>query len=107
MTGDEKVGAAPRAVRAGHLLRIGGYLDMAILAMWTVNPRADLIMGMAEASVRGEGPAPEDEALLRRLHALISEAREYRDADDFPAAMARMRVADDLVSLAVIRLTGE
>lgn len=95
------------SIRTGHLLRIGGYLDMAILAMWTVNPRADLIMGMAEASVRGEGPTPDDETLLRKLHALISEAREYRAADDFPAAMARMRVADDLVSLAVIRLTGE
>jgi hypothetical protein len=98
---------ANASVRAGHLLRVAGYLDMAILAMWTVNPRADVIMGMAEASVRGEGPAPEDEKLLRRLHALVAEARGYYAEDEFPAAMARMRIADDLVALEIIRITGE
>jgi len=97
-------------VRVGHLMRIGGYLDYAILSMWTGNKRADVIMGMAAASVRAPGPGgPEgpDEELLARLRDLIAEAREYFEAGDFSAAMARMRVAEDLTALHVIRLTGE
>ncbi len=97
-------------LRVGHLMRIGGYLDYAILSMWTAHQRADVIMGMAEASVRGAGPGgPEgpDEDLLARLRSLIGEARKYYEAGDFPAAMARMRVAEDLTALHAIRLTGE
>ncbi len=97
-------------LRVSHLMRIGGYLDYAILSMWTGHQRADVIMGMAEASVRGAGPGgPEgpDEDLLARLRGLIGEAREYYESGDFPAAMARMRVAEDLTALQAIRLTGE
>jgi hypothetical protein len=99
----------PLELRVGHLLRISSYLDYAILSMWTER-RAQVVMGMAEASVRGAGPGgPEgpDEELLGQLRDLIAEAREYHAADDFPAAMARMRVAEDLVALRVIGLTGE
>ncbi len=103
-------GEAGLDLRVGHLMRIGGYLDYAILSMWTGHGRADVIMGMAEASVRGDGPGgPEgpDRELLARLRVLIGEAREYYEAGDFPAAMARMRVAEDLTALHAIRLTGE
>ncbi|MDQ3922158.1 MAG: hypothetical protein M3248_07425 [Actinomycetota bacterium] len=99
----------PLNLRIGHLLRINGYLDMAILSMWAVHERAAVAMGMAEASVRGAGPGGEggpDEGFLAKLRDLIGEAREYYAADDFPAAMARMRVAEDLVVLRIIRLTG-
>jgi hypothetical protein len=100
---------APLDLRVGHLLRISSYLDMATLSMWAQR-RAEVVMGMAEASVKGYGPGgPEgpDEKLLARLRDLIGEAREYYAADDFPAAMARMRVAEDLVCLHTIRITRE
>lgn len=106
MTGEK----ATLDLRVGHLMRIGGYLDYAILSMWTGNKRADVIMGMAAASVRETGPGgPEgpDEELLTQLRDLIREAREHFEAGDFPAAMARMRVAEDLTALHAIRLTGE
>ena len=106
MTGEK----ATLDLRVGHLMRIGGYLDYAILSMWTGHQRADVLMGMAVASVRAPGPGgPEgpDEELLARLRYLIAEAREHYEAGDFPAAMARMRVAEDLTSLHAIRLTGE
>ena len=96
-------------LRVGHLLRIGSYLDYAILSMW-MRRRAEVVMGMAEASVRGAGPGgPDgpDEELLVELRGLIGEAREYYAADNFLAAMARMRVAEDLVALHTIRITGE
>ena len=102
--------AVPLELRIGHLLRISSYLDMAILSMWAVQRRAAVVMGMAEASVRGLGPGGAegpDEELLARLRDLVGEAREHYAADDFPAAMARMRVADDLVSLRIVRLAGE
>jgi hypothetical protein len=96
----------PLELRVGHLLRISGYLDMAILSMWGQR-RAGIALGMAEASVRGAGPGdPEgpDEGLLATLRGLVGEAREYHASDDFPAAMARMRVAEDLVAVRLIRL---
>ncbi len=99
----------PLELRVGHFLRISGYLEYAVLSMWTER-RAQVVMGMAEASVRGAGPGgPKgpDEELLARLRDLIGEAREYHAAGDFPAAMARMRVAEDLVALHIIRLVGE
>ncbi len=99
----------PLELRVGHLLRVDGYLDIAILSMWGER-RAGIALGMAEASVRGTGPGgPEgpEEELLARLRDLVGEAREYYARDDFPAAMARMRVAEDLVALHIIRLTGE
>ena len=106
-------GPAPEKVslrlRVGHLLRISSYLDIAVLAMWT-GRRAEVLMGMAEASVKGYGPGGErgpDEKLLAKLRCLVGEAREYHAGNDFPAAMARMRVAEDFVALRIIRLTGE
>ncbi len=107
--GEAVSGGVPLELRVGHLLRVSGYLDMAILSMWA-DRRAGIALGMAEASVRGAGPGgPEgpDEELLAKLRSLVGEAREYHAADHFPAAMARMRVADDLVALHVIHLVGE
>ena len=49
------------AVRMAYLLRIHSYLDIAIVSMWTVSPRVDVMLGMAEASLRGESPGGEDE----------------------------------------------
>ena len=93
-------------LRVGHLLRISGYLEVAIIAMWTESPRALVMMSMAEASLRGEGPGGEDEDLLERLRALVEEARGYYAGGDFPAAMARMRVAQDLVDLQIVAISG-
>ena len=94
-------------LRTGHLLRINGYLNMAILSMWMRSPRADLLMGMAEASARGGGPGGSDEELLEKLRALIRESREFLDDGDFAPAVGRMRVAQDLTALGIIRLSGE
>ena len=99
-----------RGLRVGHLSRISSYLDWAVVGMWAVQRRAGIMMGMAEASLRHPGPGGEhgpDEDLLRRLRGLVTEAREYYAADDFPAAMARMRVAQDLVALRIIALAEE
>ena len=104
-----KNGAVPVPLRVGHLSRIDTYLDWAILSMWLGTKRAPIVIGMAEASARGEGPGGEqgpDEDLLVRLRALIGEAREHYVAGDFPAAMARMRVAHDLVSMRVVVISG-
>ena len=100
---------SPLELRVGHFLRISSYLDYAMLSMWAER-RPQVVMGMAEASVRGVGPEGAegpDEEILTRLRNLIGEAREYHAADEFSAAMARMRVADDLVALHTIRLCGE
>ena len=94
------------ALRAGHLERIGVYFTMAILTMWQSSPRARIVMGMARASVRGKGPGGSDEELLGQLRALVSEAIDYYEQNEFPAAMARMRVAHDLIGLQVIRIAG-
>ena len=99
----------PVGLRVGHLLRINSYLDYAMLSMWAER-RAPVVMGMTEASVRGAGPGgPDgpDEEILVRLRNLLGEAREYHAADNFMAAMCRMRVAQDLVVLHIIRLSGE
>jgi len=93
-------------LRVGHLLRVSSYLGIAVISMWTENPRTLLTIGMVEASLRGEGPGGKDEDLLERLRALVEEAREYYASDDFPAAMARMRVAQDLLDLRIVTLTG-
>ena len=95
---------ATTGLRVGHLLRITGYLEIATIAMWTESPRTLVMMGMAEASVRGEGPGGKDEDLLLKLRALVGEARDYYTGGDFPAAMARMRVAQDLTDLRIVAL---
>lgn len=102
-----ETGKQAAALRVGHFERIGTYFSMAILSMWQVNPRARIVMGMAEASVRGKGPGGEDERLLEQLRALVSEAIDYYEKNDFPPSMARMRTAHDLVGLHIIRLAGE
>ena len=110
MSGADGKASVPVSLRVGHLSRIDTYLDWAILSMWLGTKRAAIVIGMAEASMRGHGPGgPDgpDEGLLVRLRALVAEAREHYAAGDFPAAMARMRVAHDLVSLHAIRLSGE
>ena len=103
MTEMEKQSAA---LRVGHLERIGAYFTMAILSMWQSHPRAKIVMGMAQASVRGKGPEGEDEELLEQLRALISEAIDYYERNEFPPSMARMRVAHDLVGLHIIRISA-
>ena len=94
-------------LRVGHLLRVSGYLEIAIISMWTGHPRTDMTIGMVEASIRNEGPGGEDEDLLERLRALVEEARGYYAGGDFPAAMARMRVAQDLVDLRIVAISEE
>ena len=93
-------------LRAGHLLRVSSYLEIAIVSMWMEGRRTDVTIGMVEASLRGEAPGGKDEDLLERLRALVEEARSYHAGGDFPAAMARMRVAQDLVDLRIIALAG-
>ncbi len=108
-SGEYALEKAPVELRVGHLLRINSYLDYAMLSMWAER-RARVVMGMTEASVRGAGPGgtggPDEEVLIR-LRDLIGEALEYHEAGDFPAAMCRMRIAQDLVTLRIIRLSGE
>ena len=98
---------ADSALRTAHLLRIDSYMDIAILAMWTASPRVDSILGMAEASLRGGSPGGEDDKLIEKLRALVREGREYLAGGDFSVAMGRMRVAHDLLSLHLIRLSNE
>ncbi len=93
-------------LRVGHLLRVSGYLEIAIISMWTGYPRTDVTIGMVEASIRKGGPGGKDEDLLERLRALVEEARDYYAGGDFPAAMARMRVAQDLVDLRILTHAG-
>ena len=95
---------ADAALRTAHLLRIDSYMDIAIVAIWTASPRVDVMIGMAEASLRGESPGGKDDELLEKLRALIREGRAYLSEGDFPVAMGRMRVAHDLLSLHIIRL---
>lgn len=92
--------------RAAHLLRIHSYMDIAIISMWTNNPRVDVMLGMVEGSLRGDSPANADDDLLGRLRDLVHEGRGYLADGEFPAAMARMRVAQDLLALYLIRLPG-
>lgn len=103
-TGKETASAA---LRIGHLLRIQSYMTMAILSMWQASPRASAIIGMAQASVTGKGPEGHEEETLETLRALVREALEHYEKKDFPAAMSRMRVANDLVSLQIIRLVED
>ncbi len=98
---------ASTALRVGHLLRIQSYLGMAILSMWQASPRASAIVGMARASLRGEGPGGNDGETLGTLRTLIEEAAEYYEDGDFPAAMTRMRVANDLTAFHIIEIAGE
>ena len=93
-------------LRVGHLLRVSSYVEIAVISLWTGSPRTVVTMGMVEASLRGDGPGGKDEDLLERLRALVGEARDYHADDDFPAAMARMRVAQDLVDLRIVVLAG-
>lgn len=102
-----KTGETDAALRVAHLLRIDGYLDMAMLGMWAAAERGPSILGMADASLRHPGPDERDEELLGLVRTLFEEAREYRTAGDFPAMMCRMRVAEDLLALRIIELTGE
>ncbi len=93
-------------LRVGHLLRVSSYLEIAIISMWTENARTDLTIGMVEASLRGAAPGGNDDDLLERIRALVEEARGYNAGGDFPAAMARLRVAQDLLDLRIVALAG-
>ena len=93
-----------KPTRTAHLLRIHSYMDIAILGMWTNNPRVDVLLGMAEASLRGDSPANIDDDLLSQVRELVKEGRAYLADGEFPAAMARMRAAQDLLALYLIRL---
>ena len=107
MVSIEAGGRADAALRTAHLLRIDSYIDYAIISMWTTSPRVDVMIGMVEASLKGESPGGKDDELLEKLRALVSEARAYLSEGDFPVAMGRMRVAHDLLSLHIIRISGE
>jgi hypothetical protein len=93
-------------LRTGRLLRVEGYLDGAIMALWAAPERADLMLGMAEASLRGVGEDDPDGETFGLLRGLLGEARGHHAGGRFAAAMARMRVAQDVVSLRIIRLSG-
>ena len=95
------------ALRTAHLIRIDSYMDIAILAMWIASPRVDVMLGMVEASLRGASPGGKDDELLENLRALVKEGREYLAGGDFFVAMGRMRTAHDLLSMHIIRLSGE
>jgi len=95
------------ALRTAHLLRINSYMDIAILSMWTMSPRVDTMIGMVEASLRGESPGGEDDDRLEKVRALVREGREYLSGGEFSVAMGRMRVAHDILALHIIRLSGE
>jgi hypothetical protein len=92
------------ATRTAHLLRIHSYMDIAIISMWTSSPRVDVMLGMVEGSLRGDSPANADDGILAQLRELVAEGRAYLADGDQPSAMARMRVAQDLMALYVIRL---
>ena len=102
-----KLEKATVAVRTAHLLRINSYMDVAIISMWMQSPRAAVAMGMAGASIKGDGPDGADAEILERLRGLVGEARKHYANDDFPAAMTRMRVAHDQLALWIIGLSGE
>lgn len=99
--------SAATDLRLGHLLRVNGDLEISILAMWMNSPRAKVMIGMTQASLRGGGPGGTDEEFFEKLRMLVREAREFYAADDFPPAMARMRVAHDLVGLKIISVGSE
>ncbi len=92
-------------MRTAHLLRVHSYMDIAILGMWTNNPRVDVLLGMAEGSLRGLSPAGLDDDLLAQVRGLVGEGRAYLSDGEFPAAMGRMRVAQDMLALYLIRLS--
>ncbi len=99
-----RVGEKPDGrLRAAHLLRIHSYMDIAVLAMWTNSPRVDVMLGMVEASLRGESPGGADDALLESVRPLVREARAYLKDGEFPPAMGRMRVAHDTLALYLIQ----
>jgi hypothetical protein len=95
------------ALRTAHLIRVDSYIDFAILGMWTSSPRVDVMMGMLEASLRGESPGARDDDLLERLRALVGEGRGYLAAGEFYSALGRLRTAHDLLSLHIIHLSDE
>ncbi|HEV2094040.1 MAG TPA: hypothetical protein VGR18_12835 [Rubrobacter sp.] len=95
---------ADGAVRTAHLLRIHSYMDIAMNAMWTNSPRVDAMLGMVVGSLRGDSPANADDEILAQVRDLVGEGRAYLADGDPPAAMARMRVAQDLMALYLIRL---
>jgi hypothetical protein len=96
---------ADLALRTAHLLRVDSYMVYAILGMWAASPRVDVMLGMVEASLRGESPGGKDDDLLDKLRPLVKEGRAYLAAGDFFVAMGRMRTAHDLLSMHIVRLT--
>ena len=52
-------------------------------------------------------PGGKDDELIEKLRALVREGREYLAGGDFSVAMGRMRVAHDLLSIYIIRLSDE
>jgi hypothetical protein len=94
-------------LRTAHLLRINSYIDIAINAMWTASPRVDTMIGMAEASLRGESPGGRDEETLAKVRDLVREGRAYLAGGDTSVGMGRMRVAQDILTLRLIILSDE
>lgn len=103
MRGERSLAAA----RTAHLLGVAANLNMATISLWSQSPRAAAILGMFEASIRWEGPGGNDEDLLEQLRELFEEAKKFHAREDFPAMMARLRVAYDLVSIRIIEVSGE
>ena len=93
------------ALRTAHLLRIDGYMNIAINAMWTSSPRVDAMIGMAEASLRGRGPGGKDDETLAKVRDLVREGRAYLAGGETAVALGRMRVAQDILTLHIVRLS--
>ena len=103
-----RVGEKPGGrLRAAHLLRTHSYMDIAVISMWTNSPRVDIMLGMAEASLRGQSPGGADEAVLETVRPLVVEARAYLADGNFLPAMSRMRVAHDTLALYLIQLSDD
>lgn len=94
------------AARTAHLLAVSANLNMATISLWGNSPRAASILGMFEASIRWPGPHGHDEDLFETLRGLFEEAKKYHAREDFPAMMARLRVAYDLLSIRIIEISG-
>jgi hypothetical protein len=99
-------GRSMAAARTAHLLAVSANLNMATISLWSQSPRAASILGMFEASIRWPAPGGHDEDLLERLRDLFEEAKKFHAREDFPAMMARLRVAYDLVSIRIIEISG-
>jgi hypothetical protein len=63
------------------------------------------LLRMAEASLRGSGPGGKDDETLAKVRDLVREGRAYLAGGETAVALGRMRVAQDILTLHIIRLS--